>query len=65
MERPVLGWINNRGLIVMFMCFIEKKNRIPLWGDLLLLILGFFFGALIAEKCTLSLLGSIGYENVH
>ena len=38
----------------MFMCFIEKKNRIPLWGDLLLLILGFFFGALIAEECTLS-----------
>ena len=48
---------------VMFMCYIEKKNRIPLWGDLLLLILGFFFGALIAEECTLSLLGSTGYEN--
>ena len=27
---------------VMFMCYIEKKNRIPLWGDLLLLILVFF-----------------------
>ena len=26
----------------MFMCHIEKKNRIPLWGDLLLLILGSF-----------------------
>ena len=49
----------------MFMCHIEKKNRIPLWGDLLLLILGFFFGALIAEECTLSLLGSTGYENDH
>lgn len=46
----------------MFMCYIEKKNRIPLWGDLLLLIL-VFFGALIAEECTLSLLGSTGYEN--
>lgn len=45
------------------MCFIEKKNRIPLWGDLMFLILGFFFGALIAEECTLSLLGSTGYEN--
>lgn len=50
---------------VMFMCYIEKKNRIPLWGDLLLLILGFFLGALIAEECTLSLLGSTGYENDH
>lgn len=50
---------------VMFMCYIEKKNRIPLWGDLLLLIWGFFFGALIAEECTLSLLGSTGYENDH
>lgn len=49
----------------MFMCYIEKKNRIPLWGDLLLLIFGFFFGALIAEECTLSLLGSTGYENDH
>lgn len=49
----------------MFMCYIEKKNRIPLWGDLLLLILGFFLGALIAEECTLSLLGSTGYENDH
>ena len=27
---------------VMLMRYIEKKNRIPLWGDLLLLILGFF-----------------------
>ena len=46
MERPVLGLINKQGLIVMFMCYIEKKNRIPLWGDLLLLILGFFFWSL-------------------
>ena len=31
------------------MCHIEKKNRIPLWGDWLLLILGFFFGATLSK----------------